>query len=98
MPYERIIPDYITFPKTFKTFKWYKPFVVGLLTAVFFFLGSIANTIIVFFIELLSGAKRSVFADLVHGYDGFNVYTAPGAIARGCSLVAGGIDPGGEYR
>ena len=81
MPYERIIPDYITFPRTFKTFKWYKPFAVGLLTAVFFFLGSIANTVVVFFIELLSGAKRSVFADLVHGYDGFNVYTAPGAIA-----------------
>ena len=81
MPYERIIPDYITFPKTFKTFKWYKPFAVGLLTAVFFFLGSIANTVVVFFIELLSGSGRSVFADLVHGYDGFNVYTAPGAIA-----------------
>ena len=77
-----IIPDYITYPKKFKTYKWYKPFLVALLTGVFYFMGSIINTIIVFLIELINGSSTSVISALaLKGYDGFNVYTAPGAIA-----------------
>ena len=83
-----MIPDYITYPKKFKTYKWYKPFLVALLTGVFYFLGSIINTIIVFAIELITGSKTSVFAALLNqGYDGMNVYTAPGAIASLGSVV-----------
>ena len=83
-----IVPDYIIYPTKFKTYKWYKPFLVALLTGVFFFLGSIINTIIVFAIELITGAKTSVFAALLNkGYDGMNVYTAPGAIASLGSVV-----------
>ena len=81
------IHDYITYPTTFKTFKWYKPFAVGILTGVFFFLGNIVNTIVVFFIELVNGNSQSIFTSLLKGYDGFNVYTAPGAIATEGSVV-----------
>lgn len=83
-----IIPDYITYPNKFKTYRWYKPFLVGLLTAVFYFLGSIINTIVVFAIELITGSSTSVFSALLEkGYDGMNVYTAPGALASLGSVV-----------
>lgn len=84
----KIIPDYITYPNKFKTYKWYKPFFVGILTAVFYFLGSIVNTILVFIIELITGSKTSVLSALAQGgYDSFDVYTAPGAIATVGSVV-----------
>lgn len=77
-----IIPDYIIYPTKFKTYKWYKPILVGILTGVFYFLGSIINTIVVFLIEIFTGSRTSVIGALLErGYDGMNVYTAPGAIA-----------------
>ena len=81
------IPDYITFPNKFKTYKWYKPFLVGLLTAVFYFMGSIINTIIVFVMGLFNGTGMAIFDNLLKGYDGFNVYTAQGAIASEGGVV-----------
>lgn len=77
-----IIPDYTIYPTKFRTYKWYKPILVAILTGVFYFMGSIVNTIVVFIMELFSGSATSVFDALIkQGYDGFNVYTAPGAIA-----------------
>ena len=76
-----VVPDYIVYPTKFKTYKWWKPILVAILTGVFYLMGSIVNTIIVFAIELITGTHKSVFADLMRGYDGFTVYTAPGAIA-----------------
>ncbi|MBR6472476.1 MAG: CPBP family intramembrane metalloprotease [Firmicutes bacterium] len=82
------IPDYIVYPTKFRTYKWWKPILVAILTGVFYFLGSIVNTIVVFVIELLCGSRTSVLSILmIKGYDGFNVYTAPGAIATEGSVV-----------
>lgn len=83
------IPDYIVYPRKFRTYRWWKPVLVAILTGVFYFLGSIINTIVVFAIELIDGGSgRSVLRELLmKGYDGFNVYTAPGAIATEGSVV-----------
>ena len=81
----KIIPDYITYPNKFKTYKWYKPFFVGILTAVFYFLGSIVNTILVFIIELITGSKTSVLSALAQGgYDSFDVYTSNSHSGKRC--------------
>lgn len=82
-----IIPDYTTYPTKFKTFKWYKPILVAILTGVFFFLGSIINTIIVFVMGMINGTGTSIFTALLRGYDGFDVYTAQGVIATEGSVV-----------
>ena len=81
------IPDYITYPTKFRTYKWYKPILVAILTGVFYFMGSIINTIVVFVMEIINGRGSSVLSDLMRGYDGFNVYTAPGAIATEGGVV-----------
>ena len=82
-----IIPDYTTYPKRFKTYKWYKPFLVGILTGIFYFMGTLVNTLIVFIIEMINGTGQSVFTSLLKGYDGFDVYTAPGVIASEGSVA-----------
>ena len=82
-----IIPDYTTYPKRFKTYKWYKPFPVGILTGIFYFMGTLVNTLIVFIIEMINGTGQSVFTSLLKGYDGFDVYTAPGVIASEGSVA-----------
>ena len=82
-----IIPDYTTYPKKFKTYKWWKPILVAILTGVFYLMGSIINTIFVFVIELINGSSTSIFTSLAKGYDGFNVYTAPGVIASEGNVV-----------
>ena len=83
-----IIPDYITYPRKFKTYRWYKPILVAILTGVFYFMGSFVNTILVFLMELINGSETSVLSALtLKGYDGFNTYTAPGAIATEGGVV-----------
>ena len=80
--FSKMIPDYITYPRKFRTYRWYKPILVAILTGVFYFMGSIVITLGVFVMELLNGSQTSVIAALAErGYDGLNVYTAPGAIA-----------------
>ena len=34
---ENVFPDYITFPRTFKEYKWYKPLITIVLVAVLYF-------------------------------------------------------------
>ena len=43
--------NYITFPRQFTAYRWYKPLLVGLLTFVFFILFSVALTVIGFIIS-----------------------------------------------
>ena len=63
--------DYITYPRRFKAYRWYKPLLVGLLFIVFLFIFNMA-------VEQIT---RTVFGTLIqdNGYDSMDFYSAAGA-------------------
>ena len=73
--------DFLTHPKNFKAYKWYKPLLVLLLTAVFFLILSNCMSVLIFIIETAQGHDASkLFAAVKGGYDSFNAYTLSGAL------------------
>ena len=67
--------DYITYPRKFKAYRWYKPVLVALLFGLFLIIS-------MFGIELITKVvfKMSVGGQ---GYDDMDFYTAPGAFYNG---------------
>ena len=67
--------DYITYPRRFKAYRWYKPLLVAVLFAVFLLIS-------MFGIELIT---KVIFKTVVsdHGYDDMDFYSAPGAFYNG---------------
>ena len=74
--YER---DYTTYPRQFKTYRWYKPLLVGLLFVVFYLL----------FASLVYLITRLAFNTTVTvtGYDSLDLYSAAGTFFN-CSVEA----------
>ncbi|WP_316608668.1 type II CAAX endopeptidase family protein [uncultured Ruminococcus sp.] len=72
------VPAYLTYPKQFTPYKWYKPLLVGLLTIVFCLLFSFGVTLI----GTVIGARQGydVLKMINGGYNTMDVYTIHGAI------------------
>ena len=74
--------DFITYPRQFKAYKWYKPILVGLLFSLFLLLSNGA----------VSSLTEAVFKTTVtrKGYDDIDFFTAAGAFANfariGCCI------------
>ena len=71
--------DFITYPRQFKAYKWYKPILAGLLFIVFLFFTNM----------LVEYITRTVFHTAItdSGYDSMDLFTAAGAF-RNCALNA----------
>lgn len=70
--------DYLSYPKQFSPYKWYKPLLVTLVAGGFFFLFTMVNTLICTVIAANQGYD---FQKLISGgYDNLDAYSALGAI------------------
>ena len=72
------IPEFLTYPRQFITYKWYRPVITAVVTGVllmlFIFMLMIA-------VGLMTGGGYQGLRDMVMGgYDTMDVYTAPGAL------------------
>lgn len=80
--------DYVTYPRNFSAYSWYKPLLVALLTVVFLFIGML----------LIEVSTKLIFRTAVSssGYDDMDLYTSAGAFNNGamaaimipCLLIA----------
>ena len=71
--------DFITYPRRFKAYKWYKPILTGLLLFVFLFITNMA----------VQSITKAVFHTTVinTGYDDIDFYSAAGAF-KNCAMIA----------
>ena len=75
------VRDYLTYPKQFLPYKWYKPILVALIAFGFFLVFSIAISIIAMVLAAIQGYNVQTFmASISGGYDGFDAYSPVGAI------------------
>lgn len=69
--------DYLTYPREFIAYQWFKPLIIAAILAVFMMLG----TLICYNVSLfLTGSREFALSMARGGYDNFNVFTAAGAI------------------
>lgn len=71
------IPDYTTYPREFITYKWYRPLLVFLLLAIFFF---ISGMLIIFIASFATGDINHILDLATGGYDTLDAYTPVGVI------------------
>ena len=84
--------EYTTYPRRFKTYKWYKPLLVFLLFVIFLIIS-------MFVVESLTKKIFSTTINVTHGYDGMDFFSAAGAFYNGaqaavvipCLLIAASI-------
>ena len=75
---KRIVPEYTSYPRQFAPYKWYKPLLVLILTALLIFT---AGMIIVYAsLNVAQGAGADVSGMNNFGYDNLNIYSAVGAL------------------
>lgn len=75
------VRDYLSYPKQFLPYKWFKPLLVTLLGGAFFFVFTVVLSIIGFVFAVSQGySPQSFMASLTGGYDGFDAYSPVGAI------------------
>ena len=75
------VRDYLSYPKQFLPYKWFKPLLVTLLGGAFFFVFTVVLSIIGFVLVVSQGySPQSFMASLTGGYDGFDAYSPVGAI------------------
>ena len=75
------VRDYLSYPKQFLPYKWFKPLLVTLLGGAFFFVFTVVLSIIGFVLAVSQGySPQSFMASLTGGYDGFDAYSPVGAI------------------
>jgi membrane protease YdiL (CAAX protease family) len=67
--------DYVSFPRQFLAYRWYKPLLVALLTFIFTFVYQI--TLLLVTSAVIGGGTDSYIGT---GYDDMDTYSAPGAI------------------
>jgi hypothetical protein len=78
--------DFITYPRQFKAYRWYKPILTGLLFLVFLFITNMA-------VEYIT---KTVFGAVITdgGYDGMDFYTAAGFVIFGIHEIIYYLLPG----
>ena len=75
------VRDYLSYPKQFLPYKWFKPILVALIAFGFFLVFSIAISIIAMVLATIQGYNVQTFmASMSGGYDGFDAYSPVGAI------------------
>lgn len=75
---ESEIPEFLTYPRQFITYKWYRPVITGVLTGVILM---IFIFILIIVTGMIAGGGFQSIRDMVMGgYDTMDVYTAPGAL------------------
>ena len=77
----------MTYPRRFLSYRWFKPLLVGL---VFFGFYMVFANVVTILAVILTGnreAAKQLFESLARGYDGFDVYSAPGALATAGSVA-----------
>lgn len=77
---ERSIPDYTKYPREFITYKWFRPLITGILFVVILLFLSTGLTLA---ITLFHGGEYAADLQTIigGGYDTFNTYSGPGALA-----------------
>ena len=71
------VPEYTSFPKTFKSYKWYKPLITGVIAAIIFFILMMAVTYLAAMIPG-SGGNAALIKMSKGGYDALNAYSILG--------------------
>lgn len=72
------IPEFLTYPRRFITYKWYRPVITAVVTGVFLMLFIF---ILMIATAMMAGGGFQSLRDMVMGgYDTMDVYTAPGAL------------------
>lgn len=79
-----VVSEYVTYPRKFLSYKWYKPILVGLLLFFFYLLFTF---VVLFFgmgASIIEEGSTQAFNEVtaVSGYDGVNVYNAPGVVTN----------------
>ena len=74
---ESFSKEYLTHPRDYHAYRWYKPLLVALLTMIFFF---IFTMLLVAIGSHAAGPGNDLMARVMGGYDTFDVYTGPGAL------------------
>ncbi len=74
---QKRIPSFVTYPRMFITYRWYRPIFTGLLFGVFFIV--FAGAVIIGAVMYEGGNINSALEMLKGGYDSFDVYTPIGA-------------------
>ena len=75
------IEDYFWYPKNFKSYRWFRPLLVSILTVVFYVLVSNGATIILQFLGNVTGNDvAGTLKGLAGGYDNFDSYSTFGAL------------------
>ena len=76
-------PDYITYPRTFDSYKWYKPLIVLVLYLIFWFLFKFSKDVITLIVGRLSGIDSDVVTAAILGEkEGYNLFSASGALIQ----------------
>ncbi len=72
------VANFITFLKTFESYRWYKPLIEGILALIFWFIMGIAIVIISYVISIFMGSAAPIMPD--GGYDTMDTYTPVGVV------------------
>ncbi|MBR4430502.1 MAG: CPBP family intramembrane metalloprotease [Clostridiales bacterium] len=76
-----MVKDYVTYPREFDGYKWYKPLLSALVAAVFTAVITCAMVFVAVLMIIQEGGDPSLVAEALRGgYSGFDSYSAPGAI------------------
>ena len=73
------ITDFTKYPREFITYKWYRPLLTLIAFWIIFIL--LANVLTISIAMVNGRAYTQTILSLAQGYDGFNVYSGPGALA-----------------
>jgi membrane protease YdiL (CAAX protease family) len=71
------IPDFVTYPRQFVTYRWYRPLITGVLMAVILLA---CNFILIKIASAATGSFGSIQDMIKGGYDTMDTYTGPGAL------------------
>ena len=81
MTYDNKEPDYITYPRSFDSYRWYKPLIVLVLFLIFWFIFKFLKDVVTLIVGRLSGISSDVVTnEILVGSDTYNNFCASGAL------------------
>ena len=79
--YDNNEPDYITYPRSFDSYRWYKPLIVLVLFLILWFLFKFLKDVITLIVGRLSGIESDVVTNaILISSEGYNTFCASGAL------------------
>ncbi len=79
---------FITYPRRFIAYKWFKPLLTGLLFSAFYLPMSVLAVVLGLILTGSPNAAKEMIGALGRGYDGFDVYSAAGVVATVGNVAA----------